>query len=99
CYIDIVLCLMITAAALALARGLRPEAERRWLVLAAIFLGVACGTKYTALIFALAMAAALVFGLRRRALGPLLQLGAIVALVGGYWYLRGYLYSGNPVWP
>lgn len=96
CYIDIVLCLFLGGAAFALARGLRQGAGRGFLVLAALLLGVAVGTKYTALLFALCCGAALLASPRRRAL-PLLMV--LVALLGGGFYLRSLLYTGNPVWP
>lgn len=75
------------------------------LVLAALGLGVAFGTKWygvtTVAVLALVWAAGRLAARRptRLVLGEGAALGGIVAAVGGIWMLRNLVESGNPVFP
>lgn len=76
-----------------------------WLWAGAIALGFALGTKMTGLLF-LALLAPLVLaaGLRAKeswggALRRVVAWGAIAVAIGAPWYVKSYLYTGNPVYP
>lgn len=81
------------------------DAHPRWYLVAGMLLGGALGTKYLALIFALALAVPWLVALVRQPLrrGRLLAGAATVAVVaasvGGLWYVRAAWFRGNPVYP
>lgn len=97
-------------AALASWMSMHDEPSRRAAVLAGTLTGMAAGVKYPALVLALMLATALLArplyarrGSRRAGWGDALALtsyfvAAIVA-AGSAWYLRAYIYTGNPVFP
>jgi len=83
--------------------------NRRWLILAGVFAGLALGSKYQAAT-AIAPLGILVlvdgwrryrFGERllRNITGDALAFGASAALVASPWYLKNLILLGNPVWP
>lgn len=102
-YIDLALAWYIALAVHALVRH-DATRQRRWLVLAALMLGVALAIKHLAL-FALLIAAAilLVRQLRAGGLTPALRtttLFVVISLTAPLpWYARAYAASGNPVFP
>ena len=83
--------------------------DRRWLILAGAFAGLALGSKYQAAT-AIAPLGLLIladawrryrFGdlLTRNVAGDGLAFGASAALVASPWYLKNLILLGNPVWP
>jgi hypothetical protein len=102
--VDLVL---VFFTALAFAAFLRWwERERAgWAVLAALFLGLAVGTKYTALfgLLLLAVGALVKAAGAKRRRARLLSHGAaallIAAAVGCPWYVRNAVLTGNPFYP
>jgi 4-amino-4-deoxy-L-arabinose transferase-like glycosyltransferase len=75
-----------------------------WLLLAALFTGLAMGLKYTSVVMPVALGLLLIiFSVRRGRWGPglvdLLIFGAIAGLVALPWYLKNWWITGNPVYP
>jgi hypothetical protein len=81
------------------------EEGRRWFVLAGLMAGGALGTKYVALLFAVAVAATWIWHLvrqperRRFLLEGAATVAVVAASVGGTWYVRAAWHRGNPVFP
>jgi hypothetical protein len=90
-----------------------PAQARRWLALAGIFAGLAFGTKYQA-VYAIAPLGVVLLvdhwatqaratGRPWRAVGTALLhaaiFGVLTALVASPWYIKNWLWLGNPVWP
>lgn len=97
CYIDILLALFITAAIIALCNYFENiENNKNWLYISAALLGFAVGTKYLALAFCIIIA--FIFIYRKQPL-TLLKYMVIVGIIGCFWYIRNFYYSGNPFWP
>ncbi|HZW30445.1 MAG TPA: 4-amino-4-deoxy-L-arabinose transferase [Isosphaeraceae bacterium] len=106
---DVPLAAFGTAALVAWTRLLdRPGVSAA--VVAGIYAGLAIGVKYPALVLcALLVAATPLGGLIRRSTQPRPWVGrwlalttisaAATVLVGGWWYLRAYHHTGNPVYP
>ncbi|MEM7262834.1 MAG: phospholipid carrier-dependent glycosyltransferase [Planctomycetota bacterium] len=82
------------------------RSQLRSATLAGVFLGLACGVKYTAAPVALAAAALLVIGrfgsstcnVKER-LRRTFYLGVGCAVSGSFWYLKNWIEVGNPVYP
>ncbi len=76
-----------------------------WLILAALLGGVAAGTKLTGALVVIILASLLIwYGWRQRQAaraiaGQVILLGGVAFLLALPWYLKSYLYTGNPVWP
>lgn len=106
-YVEPLVMLWITSAALSYERwrGLAPDGgePRGWLILSALFMGLALGTKYYAGIGAAAFGLRLLlaFGVdRRRARAVDLALfTAIVTALFAPWLIKNWLCVGNPVFP
>lgn len=102
---DVALTLWTTLALAAWWRATVNDEDRRWLLIAGLMAGAALGTKYTALVFAAAVAATWVWALarqssqRRLLLHGALVVGILASSVGGMWYLRAAMHRGNPVYP
>ncbi len=101
---DVALALLTTASLAAWYRATVDDGGRRWFVVAGLAAGGAMGTKYTAALFAAAVAVCWAWGLRsRRQRWLLLHGAAVVAVVAssvaGVWYARAAWYRGNPVYP
>lgn len=82
----------------------RREGEMWWLVLGAVFAGLAAGTKYTGLMVVAALMAVVGCSAWRRFgarglwhFGGIFAAGA--ATVGAPWYLRNFHYTHNPIFP
>ncbi len=78
------------------------DGDRRWLVTAGIFAGLACGTKYTAIAI-VAVPAALAVALRPpRGRRGLVEAAAVLGLAGlllSFWLARNLAFTGNPLAP
>lgn len=102
-YIDLGASFYVTLAVLALLYHWREGGK--WGVFAAITLGLAAATKTTALIFIPLAAVWLVCNELRRGRGlrqALLQsvgLSFLAFLIASPWYIKSWVYTGNPVYP
>ena len=102
---DVALALMTTLAFSAWWRAVVDGRTRRWFLLAGLAGGGALGTKYIAVVFALAVAipAAWTFCRHKHRRRLLLEGAVVVSIVavsiGGLWYLRAAWYRHNPVYP
>lgn len=106
--VDGLLALALLAAAYAVAIYLTdPSGGLAAVLLAGAFAGWAAAIKYTGVVFVLLpavslLAATLIFSKRTRWGRGLLTFLAFIAaafVFGGYWYLKNYFLTGNPVWP
>ncbi len=98
-YIDMGLTLFVTAAFYGWERW-EESGDRRWLVLAGVFVGLAAGAKYVGLVFCAALFGATALrALKTRNLRPLVTFSLAAALALGPFYLRIVYYTGNPVFP
>ncbi len=103
-YVDLALALHAAAACFALARFGETD-QRAWGIMAALQFGIAAATKHLGVIVTIVALAIYVVSQIRdgRHAGPTLRsaltLGLIAALIPMPWYLRGWLASGNPVFP
>ncbi|WP_165221338.1 glycosyltransferase family 39 protein [Aquisphaera insulae] len=106
---DVSLAAFGVAAVLAWSRAMRSPTAGSW-AFAGVFAGLALGVKYPALVLlcllvASTMARAVTHGgwRCRTALAGSLRNAATMAvaafLVGGVWYMRAAVYTGNPVYP
>lgn len=80
----------------------RQEEDRTSLLLSGIFAGFALGTKYTAGVLAIALAAALIWHCwqsKRKLIPNLLSLTLPALAVFSPWLLKNLLTTGNPVYP
>lgn len=109
-YVESLVMLWTTAAVLCFLRWRQLDSawsgQRSWLILSALFTGLALGAKYTSGITAALLAAALAWRLlrgeaavrRERAVDLLLYV-ALTGLVFSPWLLRNELTVGNPLFP
>ncbi len=74
--------------------------------LAGVLAGMAIGVKYPALVWVGLLGGFMMLGPkhakpvdRKHALRSVAVFGVAVLLTGGWWYLRAYVYTGNPVYP
>lgn len=90
---------------LALTATLRwMETEKRsWLAMAGIMMGWGIGTKYFALGMAGILGLLIVYHSRTRGLKNVISNAAIFGLIAGLigipWYLKNWLWAGNPIYP
>lgn len=82
----------------------RERDEPGWLVLSALLAGCAAATKLNgavaAIIFAgIALGLRLLAGRPARGLRAFVVYGATSLLVVAPWYLKSWVYTGNPIWP
>ncbi|MED4889243.1 ArnT family glycosyltransferase [Lysinibacillus fusiformis] len=99
-YVDIILATFITAAIILLLAYFENKSNSL-MYISGIFLGVAAGIKYTALITCVIagiifLLAIYVYKIKKI---ELFKFIGIVSLVGIPWYIRTYIFTGNPVWP
>jgi len=77
----------------------------RFLIFSGVYAGLCAGTKYTGIpvVLVLAVLAFLMYAIERK--NPIagikysLLLGAIALAVAVPWYIKNYIYAGNPVYP
>jgi hypothetical protein len=89
-------------ASFALFWATADEADAACIGLGGIFGGLAAGAKFTGLAVALLAGIAgfcSVWPDRRRALRRLIGVGCVSVLIAFPWYLRDYLFTGNPIYP
>lgn len=97
-YIDQILalyCFAMSAAFICLFNNKQPN--KRWYQLAALYAGAAIGTKYFGVVYV--AGAYLSILLMGRDLRSVIGSGLLSLLVGGGWYLRAFLISGDPIHP
>ncbi len=103
-YIDLSLVAFTLLSVLCFLRWMN-ERDNRWLLFCGVFCGVCLGTKYFGLIpFGWLFVAALfvIFRQRKEFKKPFVALSTFVVValvVGGGWYARNALWTGNPVYP
>jgi len=107
-YVDLGLVFFSTAALLFLLRWAETKFAPRYLILSAVFCGLALGTKYNALItvFLLTLFVPVIYLRKNRASGGQLRAvgyGAVYLLIAllifSPWMARNYLWKGNPIYP
>ncbi len=95
-YVDLGIMLFWSAAFASLALR-HAHGDARFSYLAAGFAGIAVGIKYQGLFY---LPVFLLLGLVvERRPGVVFRAACILAAIGGYWYLRNYWISGDPVHP
>ncbi len=103
-YVDLAVVFFTLLSVIAFVRFWQNNRDS-WLIVAATFAGAAAGCKYTAGLQGLVLIAGVVVlaGLTRKSIRWALSRGAfvcgIVALLAGPWWLKSYLYTGNPIYP
>ena len=105
-YVDLGMTFFTTASILAFVRWRDGSyKDTKWLVLSAVCMGLAAGSKYNALIAWLFLNLMLVFYYSRdteKGL-PALRYGlaffAIALLVVSPWFIKNYIQTGNPIYP
>jgi len=77
--------------------------RREWVVVSALMMGFALGSKYLALGSAGILGLVVIWGSRKQGLKHIIQnaaiFGGVALLVGSPWYLKNWVWSGNPVYP
>ncbi|MDW8107581.1 MAG: hypothetical protein RMK45_08890 [Armatimonadota bacterium] len=101
-YADLATALYISLAMFALATAVQ-VCDARWLWLSGMMMGFALATKYTALLawglWAL-LGLVWLWRMRLRAwVRPLVLSGLLALAIGSPWYLRNWVWTGNPVYP
>ncbi|WP_169977847.1 ArnT family glycosyltransferase [Tautonia rosea] len=101
---DVALATMATAALVAWTRWLdRPSGAGAALI--GVLIGLAMGVKYPALVWGGVIGLGMLLSTRpgrlpwRTVLRHAAVCGGVALLIGGSWYLRAYLHTGNPVHP
>lgn len=96
-YIDLALTLYVSASQCALLLGHRSGGRAGWFYLSGLFIGMAAAIKYQAAIFGLLWLVLLLVVARR---AKVLAVSIVVATgAGGYWYVRNFVMTGDPVHP
>lgn len=102
-YVDVTLVALCMAALLAAAVWVQSESSnrQRWLILAGIFAGLAAGVKLQGGVAAVAVGLAVLCfsGSVRQAVRNGWRYGLCCALLAGFWYLRSYWVTGDPIHP
>ena len=100
-YIDLAWSLFEWIALATLIEYLRDH-DQVHLDISAVFLGFALSAKYLALMGTLVIAALLFWDARhrvRKLIPIILRYGSITLVIAGIWYLKNFLWFGNPVYP
>lgn len=102
-YADITTALYITLAAYA-ALNWEQNGSSRWLVVCGLMCGFALGTKVLSAVPTAALCIWILVSSWRsgkwgRGVSLALITGGIALLVGSPWYIKSYIYTGNPVYP
>lgn len=98
--VDVAFAFHFLAALFFLLSSLRDNGRMRYFILAAVAFGLLAGTKHIALVFgATLLPLAALCVLRGRAAVRAAVFIACAAAFGGFWYIRNWLTTGNPVFP
>jgi hypothetical protein len=100
-YTDLALA-FYSAAALYLLWRYRDSKEKRLLILNGILCGLAMGVKYTSFILPIMVVGWLAWIYRRRLIEwflPTVQFSVAALLVASPWYIRNWIWMGNPFYP
>ncbi len=100
-YVDLALTAYGLLCLFAIAK-FHSQPDGRWLVFAGIFAGAAAGTKYTGLLLIGLLVLLGIWAIRRvkEARWGYLALGVLLALlIASPWYVKNWLWTGNPVFP
>jgi 4-amino-4-deoxy-L-arabinose transferase-like glycosyltransferase len=100
-YTDLALIFFGLAMLYTLAYG-QEQNDRRWWTLSAISAGMAMGVKYTSFVMpltAVLLIAIWSFQRKRDLFTEILKFGLISAGTGLIWYLRNWIWMGNPIYP
>ena len=99
--VDFPMTFLLVAGTVFLVRANREteiDSRRGPLLLASLSFGAAAGTKSVALLFAFLPFLAVLW-LAHRRVKTVLQVLAAALIGGGYWYLRNWIETGNPLYP
>lgn len=100
-YTDLALIFFGLAMLYTLAYG-EEQNDRRWWTISAISAGMAMGVKYTSFVMpltAVLLIAIWTFQRKRELFTEILKFGLISAGTGLIWYLRNWIWMGNPIYP
>ena len=100
-YTDLTLIFFGLAMLYTLAYG-QEQNDRRWWTISAISAGMAMGVKYTSFVMpvtAIVLLAIWSFPRKKELFKEVLKFGWITAGVGLVWYLRNWIWMGNPIYP
>jgi len=100
-YVDLALTAYGLLCLFALAK-FHSQPDGRWLVFAGVFAGAAAGTKYTGLLLVVLIVPLGIWAIKRAGEPKWghLALGTLLALtVASPWYVKNWLWTGNPVFP
>jgi hypothetical protein len=97
-YVDLALAFYALAATYAFRRWRDTQAPH-YLWYSAIMTGFTMGLKYTSFVLPLGLGALLIITARRHSIRLALQFSLIAGLVAAPWYIKNFLFTGNPVHP
>jgi 4-amino-4-deoxy-L-arabinose transferase-like glycosyltransferase len=97
-YSDIALTFYTLAAVFAYHRWLAERAQG-YLILTGLMAGMALGLKYTSFLLPLGLAAFLLYDARQSRARELTMFALACAAAAAPWYLKTWLFTGNPVYP
>jgi hypothetical protein len=100
-YTDLALIFFGLSMLYTLAYG-KEQNDKRWWTISAISAGMAMGVKYTS--FVMPVTAVLLIGIwslgrKRELFQQILKFGLVSATVGLLWYVRNWIWMGNPIYP
>lgn len=104
-YNDVALTLFTLFSLFAFIKAYENEFDIRWVVFAGVFSGFALGIKYLAVLHMVILGLLVIYCLLTKrlrfskAFQIILIYGLVALFVSFIWYLRAYLYEGNPVYP
>ena len=108
-YVDLGLLCFLFASLLYLFRWTESDFEPKYLLISAVFSGLALGTKYNGLVglFLLAMFCAFVYARHRagkrlfgtRAIGWCAAFVTVALIIFSPWMIKNFAWTGNPVYP
>lgn len=103
--VDVILLVFLTVGHLAVCEAIGGEGGRRWLLLAAVLLGLAVGVKYQAGGYVLALAPLVVWSVVEGSAGTrvgwrgLLVFGGVLAAVALPWFVKNWIVLDAPFYP
>ena len=100
-YNDLALAFYQVAALVALYQWQQTD-KRPWLVLCGVWCGLAMSLKYTSFVAPLTIAILLAWHFRQQKaqlIRPLLMIAVPAAIVAAPWYIKNWVFTGNPFYP